>query len=144
MFYYFFSPFWSKLAKFFFFWFSSIKQNVHSGHKKIWDYFFDISKDKAIIRWQSPAHHSPLMCWTLPPYCDLVFWDIKKLRSYFFMPQVYILFYARNLEIKSDEIFLFVRVPPMNLLWNIGFQKKFKFSSKLSNVRFLVFWETPW
>ena len=50
------------------------------------------------------------------------------------MPQVYILFYARNLEIKSDEIFLFVRVPPMNLLWNIGFQKKiqiFKFSSKL-------------
>ena len=63
------------------------------------------------------------------------------------MPQVYILFYARNLEIKSDEIFLFVRVPPMNLLWNIGFQKKiqiFQFSSKLSNVRFLVFWETPW
>ena len=50
------------------------------------------------------------------------------------MPQVYILFYARNLEIKSDEIFLFVRVPPMNFPWNIGFQKKiqiFKFSSKL-------------
>ena len=63
------------------------------------------------------------------------------------MPQVYILFYARNLEIKSDEIFLFVRVPPMNSLWNIGFQKKFqifKFSWKLSNVRFLVIWEAPW
>ena len=115
----------------FFFLFSSIYQNVYLRHKKIWIQFFDISKGQATIR---IGNHSPFMCRILSPYCDLVFWDIKKLRSYFFMPQVYILFYARNLEIKSDEIFLFVRVPPMNLLWNIGFQKKiqiFKFSSKL-------------
>ena len=140
---------WKKFFgwNFFFLLLYSIYQNVHLGHKKIWIQFFDISKGQATIRIGNPAHHNPLMCRTLSPYCDLVFWDIKKLRSYFFMPQVYILFYARNLEIKSDEIFLFVRVPPMNFPWNIGFQKKiqiFKFSSKLSNVRFLVFWETPW
>ena len=124
----------------FFFLFYSIYQNVHLGHKKIWIQFFDISKGQATIRIGNPAHHNPLMCRTLSPYCDLVFWDIKKLRSYFFMPQVYILFYARNLEIKSDEIFLFVRVPPMNFPWNIGFQKKFKFSNFPQNYKMYAFW----
>ena len=73
-------------------WKSSTSQSFHvlDFHPLLWLGLLSFFKSEGILF--LPSYERTMMCWTLSPYCGFVFWDIKKIMPYFFMPWVYILF----------------------------------------------------